>query len=63
MRKRLTIARTLESNQLWSSARVGEQFIRPHLTALLRHHGEAKLLIVELQPDIFPKQRERSRKS
>ena len=33
--------------------------VRPHLTALLWDNGEAQLLIVELEPDIFAQRRER----
>lgn len=29
------------------------QDVRPHLTTLLRDNGEAQLLIIELEPDIF----------
>ena len=30
--------------------------VRPHLTALFWNNGEAQLLIVELEPDIFAQQ-------
>ena len=49
------MARTLDRSQAIFHVRQVERAlnVRPDLTALLRDNGEAQLLIVELEPDIF----------
>ena len=51
----LTMARTLDRSQAVFHVRQVKRTwnVRPYLTTLLWDNGEAQLLVVELEPDIF----------